>query len=757
MLTSWPTSCPRCRRMYLILRTSGMHLVDYGSLKILGFLRRIYINHLCVANANMCPGFQFVLTPDKPDEGDVSLQKVDAGLYVNADAPNDSRPHWASQRMWVEWKREREKYDPFDDIRPEFEATSLERQKARGQIISYAAKIFAHQHRKYLFTIMILRDYARILFWDRSGVAVTEKFNYRQQPWKLGEFLWRFAHLSAEQQGYDPTATAIVEGTEEYELMNRMARQKLESSDYIREYFQNSLDGEWTRWKLKIEEDVQEDMPESSTTTASAKRSRYFLVGKPHFLASGVAGRGTRGYVAIDLETKKFVFLKDAWRVNLPGIDKEGNVVRLLNEKEVKNIPTLVCHGDIEDQCTVVQDLWEDKSKVATRSLVASGSSSVARISVMSPRNEWNPLKSHTHYRLVTAEVGRPLSDFRKGRELVKVMYDCLIGHQQAVEKANILHRDISAGNLLIVEYEIIDSNGRKTIEWRGMLNDWELSKPLYTNAGEGGQRQPDRTGTWQFTSAKLLKKPDRAAEVPDELESFLHVLLYMGIKYLPHNCPDVGAFMYEYFDEARLCNGQYICGRRKWEAMRHGEIDVGMQDEPLTFQMHNDGREDQDGQDHPLNALLDDILKLFKASYRVLAYDNGLERKMRSLNKITTQYDADYDGFSDGESSTSLSDLDSSDSTSSLQEEASLKATRKVAARLDTHARMAKTLKKHATKTKWPDDDKTSDQLPPHFNYTKMQYRGTKRDSRDVEDGELPQSKRRLGRGFGASAPNPI
>ncbi|KAI0918750.1 hypothetical protein AcV5_002659 [Taiwanofungus camphoratus] len=107
----------------------------------------------------------------------------------------------------------------------------------------------------------------------------------------------------------------------------------------------------------------------------------------------------------------------------------------------------------------------------------------------MSPRNEWNPLKRHTHYRLVTAEVGRPLSDFRKGRELVKVMYDCLIGHQQAVEKANILHRDISAGNLLIVEYQTIDSNGRMTIEWRGMLNEWELSKLLYTNAGEGGQR----------------------------------------------------------------------------------------------------------------------------------------------------------------------------------------------------------------------------------------------------------------------------
>ncbi|KAI0918749.1 hypothetical protein AcV5_002658 [Taiwanofungus camphoratus] len=201
---------------------------------------------------------------------------------------------------------------------------------------------------------------------------------------------------------------------------------------------------------------------------------------------------------------------------------------------------------------------------------------------------------------------------------------------------------------------------------------------------------------------------------------------------------------MYENFDEARLCNGRYICGRRKWEAMRHGEFDVGMPDEPLEFQMHNDDREDEDGQDHPLNALLDDILQLFKAYYHVLAYDNVVERKMRSLDKNTTQYRAEKDAFPDVESSTSRSDLVSSRAIRVLQMKASLEANRQVAARLDTHAAMANTLKKHAKQTKWPIDDKISDQISPHFNYTKMQCRGTKRDSHGIEDGELPQSKRR-------------
>ena len=59
-------------------------------------------------------------------------------------------------------------------------------------------------------------------------------------------------------------------------------------------------------------------------------------------------------------------------------------------------------------------------------------------------------------------------------------------GHEAAVKKAGIIHRDISAGNLLI--YEFKDESGE--MKRKGILNDWELSKPLaITN-----RRQPERT-----------------------------------------------------------------------------------------------------------------------------------------------------------------------------------------------------------------------------------------------------------------------
>jgi serine/threonine protein kinase len=50
--------------------------------------------------------------------------------------------------------------------------------------------------------------------------------------------------------------------------------------------------------------------------------------------------------------------------------------------------------------------------------------------------------------------------------------------HSHAFNKAKILHRDISAGNIILTD------------EGKGLLIDWELAKMM----GKGGRRRPDRT-----------------------------------------------------------------------------------------------------------------------------------------------------------------------------------------------------------------------------------------------------------------------
>ncbi|KAH9922032.1 hypothetical protein B0H21DRAFT_766423 [Amylocystis lapponica] len=108
----------------------------------------------------------------------------------------------------------------------------------------------------------------------------------------------------------------------------------------------------------------------------------------------------------------------------------------------VRNVPTVVCHGDLTNQCSETWRYWTGL-----------------------PEN--NPLRDHIHYRLVEHEVGRPFKDFDNGAMFLKAMLDCVYAHEDAYTKARIIHRDISTGNILIT-YRIIRGQKRPF----GMLND---------------------------------------------------------------------------------------------------------------------------------------------------------------------------------------------------------------------------------------------------------------------------------------------
>ncbi|OBZ77437.1 hypothetical protein A0H81_01959 [Grifola frondosa] len=136
------------------------------------------------------------------------------------------------------------------------------------------------------------------------------------------------------------------------------------------------------------------------------------------------------------------------------------------------------------------------------------------------------------HYRMVEAEVGKPLGEFESGRDLVKYIHDCVVAHDDAVNIARILHRDISSGNMLMFPLKCTYVNGSKRWLWKGLLNDWELSKPIAQPGTAAEARRADRTGTWQFMSKSILTDKFRAPTVQDELESFFYVLLYFGVTF---------------------------------------------------------------------------------------------------------------------------------------------------------------------------------------------------------------------------------
>ncbi|OJT06269.1 hypothetical protein TRAPUB_2880, partial [Trametes pubescens] len=307
---------------------------------------------------------------------------------------------WSFVEICIKCKAEPEALDPFDDRNDDKQPTSSDRKGALGQILSYAEFVLQRQQRTCLFMVLLLGDLCRLVRFDRSGAIASEKFNYKTNGGALIEFLWRYARCDLATRGYDPSAERVSPTSDLGKKMLARATKKPADAgpeDYVRELFEKSLKTDWSWWKLRVD--------------GEHGVVRHFLVGEPNFQAPGVAGRGTRGYVALDADNidGQFYYLKDAWRVVSRQIDKEGKILQFLNKNGVKYIPTLECHGDIISptiQLTKTNQLWKDLHKRKTSAVC--------------------PFKKHQHYRIVVKEVGQEMAKFERGRQLIHALWCCI-------------------------------------------------------------------------------------------------------------------------------------------------------------------------------------------------------------------------------------------------------------------------------------------------------------------------------------------
>ncbi|KAH8913879.1 hypothetical protein BT69DRAFT_1254531, partial [Atractiella rhizophila] len=347
---------------------------------------------------------------------------------------------------------------PFDSRdNHNFENQTDDGKDIRGQLALYHTAIQIMQPRTRVFSFYVQSTTARLLCHSRAGTRVSHAFEINGPENHLGEFLWRFSHAPESARGHDTS-------------VQRVKGKKAAAN---------------ARKALGLEEEANLFQVIVDTET--------FIFAQP-FTSSHrwPVGRGTRCYHAYWVKEKKVVLLKDTWRKEEYG--KEGDVYEILRLKQVRNIATVVCHGDVDNQNPLQ---------------FAEGTGG----------------RKLRHYRIVLEEVGEPLNRFKSTWELVKVMSDAFTGtivaHRDAVEKAEILHRDVSFGNILLV---------RAGDEVRGLLIDWELAKVK----GHVEARALERIGTFQFLSLRLLKSYHREHRASDDIQSFLHVLVWVIIRHGP-------------------------------------------------------------------------------------------------------------------------------------------------------------------------------------------------------------------------------
>ena len=220
---------------------------------------------------------------------------------------------------------------------------------ALDQSTRYAHIIQTRQFRTCVYSISVAGTTARLLRWDRSGVIVTESFDYKSNPKILAGFVWRFSKATDEQRGFDRSAVTVVSETVGEQFVSAIRRHAEEQlSGLSAEDIKPEVDRHYGSGVI------------TELTVGTGVEAHNFWVSRPVFASQGVTGQSTRGYWGVECDSGKVVFVKDIWRTDIPGVQTEGVILEELLRAGVRNIPELVCHGDVscDGKTSCFQFIW---------------------------------------------------------------------------------------------------------------------------------------------------------------------------------------------------------------------------------------------------------------------------------------------------------------------------------------------------------------------------------------------------------------
>jgi len=147
------------------------------------------------------------------------------------------------------------------------------------------------------------------------------------------------------------------------------------------------------------------------------------------------------------------------------------------------------------------------------------------------------------HVRLYYSTVGQPLDNCQTPYELFECILHAMIGHYNVLTKSNALHRDVSEGNILIVEEDVADVSVFNELfgsdfkhlpsQCRGILIDGDLAKRI--NPQEEPSARTSISGTLPYMSINLLARWTEGNLIyhypNDDLESGAWVAVIRGLE----------------------------------------------------------------------------------------------------------------------------------------------------------------------------------------------------------------------------------
>ena len=328
--------------------------------------------------------------------------------------------------MFVEFKHG-DSTDPYTlvDVPPRTPPESAYSTLTR--IHSNLSRQHALQFRTWTFAVGVFGKVARILRCDRSGILLTTAIDYSTEEGnrQLTEFFLRLDRMAdgPEARGWDPTVDDATEeeadrlselikafGQSTPDLgrrVTRLQKKKAAGEPGLHPAFRNLVGtvGDLTQF------------PRKKMSVMDGDVSKHYIIGCHSIVSKGLAGRATRGFVAMSMETKGLVFLKETWRADVAGVPPEHYwYERLLSNRSnggMENIGTY-SHGS---------DVY------ATKRIVRCSDTKQRTISHLYTNQppQTNAIR-YVRYRIVYSELYVSLLTFRDSKHLSSVMLDIAQG-----------------------------------------------------------------------------------------------------------------------------------------------------------------------------------------------------------------------------------------------------------------------------------------------------------------------------------------
>ncbi|EPQ56816.1 hypothetical protein GLOTRDRAFT_127217 [Gloeophyllum trabeum ATCC 11539] len=397
---------------------------------------------------------------------------------VWVDYENSEAEQWTHALGIIEVKPEKDKDPGFNNAVSKHH--KYEQVQAWNEIQQYGSVAFRAVPRCYMLGIGFYDDVARFYRWDRSAVIFSESFHYKSDVKPLVQFLHALGTFGNKTMGADSSITTGVPDNFPLTLLRRIYHKAIEDGvvKYDSKCTESNLPSRSSH--MAVPASPSFEGPENCVT-----------LGGPLFSSRSLLGRGTTAWLALSAtaaestssvgkEIRQCFVVKDSWREE--GRLPEHKIYERIHQKgHIFGVAR--CRGGFDIDSVVHE---EEKRNHTTFT---------QRIRLFLPEAKFS---ARIHYRCVLDSIGIPLSRFPSTRQLVKAVRDAVKGLCD-MAKAGILHRDISASNIMI------SASRKEEHEAWGFLIDPEYAYFLYDE-----QYRSDLlriTGTIQFISLGLQNK----------------------------------------------------------------------------------------------------------------------------------------------------------------------------------------------------------------------------------------------------------